>query len=69
MPNAEPYALALLQMACAPAREENLQRAEHHIRDAAAHGARLVCLPELFLSPYFCQSQDMELFDRFIGAG
>src|SRR5215510_1403421 len=26
-------------------------------------GARIVCLPELFLSPYFCQREDARLFD------
>jgi N-carbamoylputrescine amidase len=33
------------------------------IRQAAEAGAQVVCLPELFRSPYFCQRQDPSLFD------
>ena len=32
------------------------------IREAASQGATVVCLPELFLSEYFCQSEDHEYF-------
>jgi len=36
----------------------NLAHAMERIREAAGRGAQLVCTPELFLGPYFCQSED-----------
>lgn len=57
------FTLALIQMACAAEPEVNLQRAIERVRGAAARGAKLVCLPELFRSRYFCQRQDPSLFD------
>jgi N-carbamoylputrescine amidase len=33
------------------------------VRDAAARGARLILLPELFETPYFCKDQDVDLFE------
>lgn len=57
------FTLALIQMACAAEPEVNLQRAIERVREAAARGAKLVCLPELFRSRYFCQRQDPSLFD------
>ena len=33
------------------------------IREAAKQGAQIVCLPELFTGPYFCQKEDAALFD------
>jgi len=41
----------------------NLERAIAAIRDAAAQGATLVCLPELFRSRYFCQAESAEPFE------
>src|SRR5207244_1251541 len=43
--------------------DENLNRAVAGIRQAATRGAQVVCLPELFRSPYFCQREDPQLFD------
>lgn len=43
--------------------EVNLQRAIGKIEEAAHNGAQLVCLPELFRSQYFCQSENAELFN------
>jgi N-carbamoylputrescine amidase len=34
-----------------------------HVRKAAALGAKVVCLPELFRAQYFCQREDIRLFD------
>jgi len=42
---------------------ENLARAIGLIDEAASRGADLVCLPELFRNPYFCQREDAALFD------
>ena len=58
-----PYTIALVQMAVDPARDRNLRAAEAHIRAACTAGASVVCLPELFLSPYFCLREDAALFD------
>src|SRR5580700_9292215 len=56
-------AVGLIQMRCAADTEVNLARAEDGVRRAAAAGANIVCLPELFRSPYFCQRQDPSIFD------
>jgi len=55
--------LALIQMACSPEPGENLAAASLRIENAARDGARLICLPELFRSQYFCQSEDVAHFD------
>jgi N-carbamoylputrescine amidase len=55
--------LALAQHACCGIREENLTASVDAIRDAAARGAELVLLPELHLSPYFCQTEDYRYFE------
>ncbi|HMB73342.1 MAG TPA: carbon-nitrogen hydrolase [Gammaproteobacteria bacterium] len=53
---------AAIQMAMDTSLDRNTRAAIDRIRDAAARGARLICLPELFRSRYFCQSEDAELF-------
>jgi len=50
--------VALIQMKCGVEPEENFSRAVDFIRDAAKRGGQVVCLPELFRSQYFCQSED-----------
>src|SRR5262249_22056414 len=50
-------------MRCEPQPEANLDKAVRRIEQAADAGAQIVCLPELFRSPYFCQRQDPALFD------
>jgi N-carbamoylputrescine amidase len=42
---------------------ENVEKAVSRTRDAAARGAQLICLPELFRTPYFCQREDASRFD------
>jgi N-carbamoylputrescine amidase len=49
-------------MAMSPEPETNLNLACAKIREAAAQGAQVVCLPELFRSPYFCQTEDAANF-------
>jgi N-carbamoylputrescine amidase len=49
-------------MAMSPEPEANLNLACAKIREAAAQGAQVVCLPELFRSPYFCQTEDAANF-------
>jgi N-carbamoylputrescine amidase len=55
--------LGLVQMRCSEDPDDNLQRACTHLRAAAERGARLACLPELFRTQYFCQSEDPAVFD------
>jgi N-carbamoylputrescine amidase len=49
-------------MAMSPEPEANLNLACARIREAAAQGAQVVCLPELFRTPYFCQTEDAANF-------
>ncbi len=55
--------IALIQTACTSSPTENLARACSKIREAAALGARIICLQELFITRYFCQSEDYESFN------
>lgn len=57
MPDAS-STVALVQMQCGIDPNTNLQKAIGFIRHAAEKGAQIVCLPELFRSEYFCQSED-----------
>jgi len=57
------FVLGLVQMRPGPEPAQNMERALRHVRDAARRGAQLVCLPELYLSPYFCQTHDSKCFD------
>src|SRR6266496_3187244 len=50
-------------MTATPDPAENLRRAMDRVREAAERGARVVCLPELFQTQYFCQREDAALFD------
>jgi N-carbamoylputrescine amidase len=54
--------LGLVQMRMTADPEQNFARAIDGIREAAKRGARVICLPELFRSPYFCQTEDHEFF-------
>ena len=57
------YNVGLVQMSMGPNPEDNLDSAIRHIRQAARLGANIVCLPELFRAQYFCQREDLRLFD------
>ena len=59
----DPIALGLVQMACGTDRDRNLDRALEGIAEAAGRGARIVCLPELFRTQYFCQEESSDHFD------
>ena len=58
MPAADRTKIALIQMRCGPEPEKNFARALDCVRQAAKNGAQIVCLPELFRSQYFCQTED-----------
>jgi N-carbamoylputrescine amidase len=55
--------VGLVQMNCTASKEENLAKAIVKTREAAANGAQIVCLQELFTSLYFC---DVEEYDNFL---
>ena len=57
------FTIGLVQMSCDADHETNLRKAEAAIGEAAKAGAQIVCLPELFTGPYFCQVEDFNLFD------
>jgi len=57
------FTVGLIQMSCTPDPDENMDAAVAHIREAAKLGAQVICLPELFQTQYFCQREDLALFD------
>jgi N-carbamoylputrescine amidase len=55
--------IGIVQMQCSEDSGANTEKALSMTRDAAAQGARVICLPELFRSRYFCQSEDDGCFE------
>ena len=55
--------VGLVQQRCTTDRDANLARSIDGIREAASQGAKLVLLQELHTGPYFCQTEDPEVFD------
>src|SRR5499427_7500188 len=58
MASPQTVTLGLVQMRCSKDPRDNLERAVARVREAAKAGAQIVCLPELFRSQYFCQTED-----------
>ncbi|MEY2597858.1 MAG: hypothetical protein RLZZ142_117 [Verrucomicrobiota bacterium] len=54
--------VGLVQMTCGADPGENRRKAAERVREAAAAGAQIVCLQELFTSQYFCQVEDHKYF-------
>ncbi len=59
---AAPVNVGLVQMTCGDDPGANLAKATQRIEEAARRGAQIVCLQELFSSPYFCQREDTNSF-------
>src|SRR5216110_3808516 len=57
------YTVGLVQMAMSADPDANVKKAVAKVSEAAAAGAQVVCLPELFRSQYFAQREDPGLFD------
>lgn len=55
--------IAAVQMQCSRNREESLSTAERMVREAAAEGAQIILLPELFERQYFCQERRYDYYD------
>jgi N-carbamoylputrescine amidase len=62
-PHPRRFTIGLIQMSVSDNSDENLRHATDMIREAAGKGARVICLPELFRSRYFCQREETALFD------
>ena len=56
--------IALVQIECTESKQANVDKALGRIDEAAAAGANVVCLPELFAGRYPCQSEDHRHFDQ-----
>ena len=54
--------VGIVQMSCSADKQANLQKAIEKVKEAAAQGAQIVCLQELFTSLYFCDVEDYENF-------
>jgi N-carbamoylputrescine amidase len=58
-----PFTVAIIQDGVEPTAAATLVATEQRIRDAAAKGAQVICLKELFNAPYFCKTLDASRFD------
>ncbi len=57
------FDVGLVQMAMSADPQANLDKAAGRVEEAARRGAQVVCLPEMYRTPYLCQSEDAALFD------
>jgi N-carbamoylputrescine amidase len=57
------FSVGLVQMAMTKDPAANVEKAAAKVAEAAARGAQVVCLPELYRTPYFCQSETHACFD------
>jgi N-carbamoylputrescine amidase len=57
------FTIGLIQLSFENDTHENLKKAESWIEKAAKSGAQVICLPELFRSQYFCQTEDTDNFN------
>jgi len=58
----ESFRIGLVQTSCSLDPNENLEKTTWKVREAAARGAQVICLQELFRSQYFCREENAELF-------
>lgn len=56
------FSIALLQLSFGKNPDDNLKKAVSWVEKAAKKGANVICLPELFRSQYFCQTEDIANF-------
>ena len=59
---ARKYTIAVLQLNLNNTPENNLEKCKKWVREAAAQGAEVISLPELYSSHYFCQDEDVDNF-------
>ncbi len=58
----KPFKIGLVQMSMSDDKKKNLAKAVAMLEQAAKQGVQVACLPELFLTPYFCKSEDHAFF-------
>src|SRR5882762_1196532 len=63
MPSSSPFTVAIIQDSASNDAAATVAATVERVRDAAARGAQIICLKELFNAPYFCKSQKCERFD------
>lgn len=61
--NPSTFTVGLIQISLSNNPQENVEKAVSWIEKAAKKGAQVICLPELYRTPYFCQKVDASLFD------
>lgn len=54
--------IGLIQNRASKVKDANLEKTIQSVRSAASKGAQIICLQELFLTPYFCQTESLETF-------
>ena len=59
----QPFTVGIIQDSASSDKRATLDASIARIREAAASGAQIICLKELFNAPYFCKSQKAERFD------
>ncbi len=57
------FVVGVVQSSCTEDAEANMEKAAEGVRRAAARGARIICLQELFRTRYPCQTEDTARFD------
>jgi len=57
------FKIGLIQISLSKDPDKNLKKAVDWITKAAKKGAQVICLPELFRSQYFCQSENIDYFN------
>ena len=62
-PSQKPFTIGIVQMKMTADPKQNMETAMQWLREAKKQGVQIACLPELFLSPYFCQSENHDFFD------
>lgn len=60
------FRIGLIQISCGADVADNARRTIARVREAAAGGAQVICLQELFYSQYLCQEENPDLFDLAI---
>ena len=59
----QPFTVGIIQDSASDDARATLDASVARVREAAARGAQIICLKELFNAPYFCKSQKSERFD------
>ncbi len=63
MPSSDPIRIALVQSAVFGGKRETIEKTVSELKRAAEQGAQVVCLQELFATPYFCQEKRKVFFE------